>query len=186
MTDANHVSGSDRVMEVARCNNWGSNELVVNVQGDEPLIPPTVINQVASLLADGRHDVATLYATINERTDVFDPNVVKLAATTEGSALYFSRAPMPWLRDNFDKGKQGVIGDGWKRHIGIYAYRLSALEAFVGLPQGRLESVESLEQLRFLENGYSIAVSEALHEVPQGVDTQVDADRVIARLREAS
>jgi len=95
MTDANHVSGSDRVMEVARCNNWGSNELVVNVQGDEPLIPPTVINQVASLLADGRHDVATLYATINERTDVFDPNVVKLATTTEGSALYFSRAPMP-------------------------------------------------------------------------------------------
>jgi 3-deoxy-manno-octulosonate cytidylyltransferase (CMP-KDO synthetase) len=173
-------------MEVARRNNWGSNELVVNVQGDEPLIPPTVINQVASLLADGRHDVATLYATINERTDVFDPNVVKLAATTEGSALYFSRAPMPWLRDNFEKGEQGVIGDGWKRHIGIYAYRLSALEAFVALPRGRLESVESLEQLRFLENGYSIAVSEAVHEVPQGVDTQVDADRVIARLREAS
>jgi len=186
MTDANHVSGSDRVMEVARRNNWGSNELVVNVQGDEPLIPPTVINQVASLLADGRHDVATLYATINARTDVFDPNIVKLAATTKGSALYFSRAPMPWLRDNFDKGEQGVIGDGWKRHIGIYAYRLSALETFVALPRGRLESVESLEQLRFLENGYSIAVSEAVHDVPQGVDTQVDADRVIARLREAS
>jgi len=90
------------------------------------------------------------------------------------------------LRGNFDKGEQGVIGDGWKRHIGIYAYRLSALEAFVALPPGRLESVESLEQLRFLENGYSIAVSEAVHEVPQGVDTQVDADRVIARLREVS
>ncbi|MFP6795540.1 MAG: 3-deoxy-manno-octulosonate cytidylyltransferase [Pseudomonadales bacterium] len=186
MTDTKHASGSDRVMEVARRNNWERDELVVNVQGDEPLIPPSVINQVASLLADGRHDVATLYATMKERADVFDPNIVKLAVTTEGSALYFSRAPIPWLRDDFDRGAQGVIGVGWKRHIGIYAYRLSALEAFVALPPGRLETVESLEQLRFLENGYSIAVSEAVHAVPGGVDTQIDADRVIARLREAT
>ena len=185
MTDANHVSGSDRVMEVASRNNWESDELIVNVQGDEPLIPPTVVNQVADLLADGRHDVATLYATIDERSDVFDPNIVKLTSTTAGSALYFSRAPVPWLRGDFDKGEQGEIGADWKRHIGIYAYRLSALQAFVALPRGRLESAESLEQLRFLEHGYSIAVDEATFEVPAGVDTQADADRVISRLLEA-
>ena len=92
---------------------------------------------------------------------------------------------MPWLRGDFDKGEQGEIGADWKRHIGIYAYRLSALQAFVALPRGRLESAESLEQLRFLEHGYSIAVDEATLEVPAGVDTQADADRVISRLLEA-
>ncbi|SUZ54638.1 uncharacterized protein METZ01_LOCUS7492, partial [marine metagenome] len=186
MTDANHMSGSDRILEVAHHQNWGSNEVVVNVQGDEPLIPPVVINQVASLLHDGRHDVATLYAPIKERSEVFDPNIVKLTTTTEGSALYFSRAPIPWLRGEFDQNGQGVIGAGWKRHIGIYAYRLSALEAFVALPQGGLESVESLEQLRFLERGYKIIANEAICEVPAGVDTEADADRVIASLRNAS
>ena len=176
-TGADHVSGSDRVMEVADRQGWSSDQIVVNVQGDEPLIPPAVIDQVAALVQDGDCAVGTLCEPIARPQDVFDPAIVKAVADARGCALYFSRAPIPWHRDAFPDPPQ-LGGDGWKRHIGIYAYRVGALRDFVGWPPGTLEQIESLEQLRFLENGRAIALAEAVEPVPGGVDTPEDAARL--------
>lgn len=182
MTDPDHASGSDRVMEVASVSGWANDEVIVNVQGDEPLIPPGVIDQVAGLLEAGAFDVATLSEPISVRGDVFNPNIVKVVASASGSAMYFSRAPIPWARGDFDAGAIGVIGHHWRRHIGIYAYRVGALARFVALPRSPIEQTEELEQMRFLENDISIAVQESVEPVPGGVDTQEDADRVIEML----
>lgn len=177
MTAPNHASGSDRVMEVVAKRGWRDDDIVVNVQGDEPLVPPVVIDQVATLLAattDCR--VATLSEPITRRDDIFDPNVVKVVADYGGRALYFSRAPMPWSRAELDAAM--VALGHWRRHIGIYAYRVDALREFVSWPPSRLERVEVLEQLRLLERGRRIAVAEAVAAVPGGVDTPDDVVRV--------
>ena len=200
MTRPDHASGSDRVMEVVANAGWSDDDIVVNVQGDEPLIPPAVIDQVAALARRASAwperpcEVATLCEPIGEWAEVFDPNVVKVVADDFGRALYFSRAPLPWRRADFPAGGVGLADDeaanrlpdgsppgrGWQRHIGIYAYRVGALREFVRWGPGRLEQVEALEQLRLLEHGRGIAVAEAVAPVPGGVDTGADLQRVRA------
>ncbi len=178
MTRTDHASGSDRVMEVAETRGWTDDHVVVNVQGDEPLIPPAVIDQVAALLVRSKDvGVATLSEPLRDPADILDENIVKVVVTRNGRALYFSRAPIPYARGGFPASLEGSDG-GWHRHIGIYAYRVAALRRFVALPISRLESTESLEQLRFLENGMGIAVEKALAAVPGGVDTPDDLQRV--------
>jgi 3-deoxy-manno-octulosonate cytidylyltransferase (CMP-KDO synthetase) len=185
MTRVDHESGSDRVMEVAELSGWPDDALVVNVQGDEPLIPPQVITQVAELLE--RHsecDIATLCEPITASALLLDPNVVKVVIGAAQRALYFSRAPIPWDRENFQSKGAGQpperLAEGrWWRHIGIYAFRLSGLRRFCALPASELELLESLEQLRALQNGMGIAIAEAESPVPGGVDTPDDLQRVI-------
>ena len=178
MTREDHASGSDRVMEVAEACGWPDDHVVVNVQGDEPLIPPAVIGQVAGILDRSTGvDVATLSERLHDSRDILDENIVKVVVAASGCALYFSRAPIPYLRGGIPASASGRE-PGWRRHIGIYSYRVAALRRFVTLPVGRLERTESLEQLRFLENGMSIAVEEALAPVPGGVDTPADLERV--------
>ena len=183
MTGADHPSGSDRVMEVAAKQGWREDEIVVNVQGDEPLIPPAAIDQVANLLHVPYSDcgVATLCEPIVRREDVFDPNIVKVVADRSGRALYFSRAPIPWSRRGFEND-DALDGAHWKRHIGIYAYRVRALREYVAWPPSHLEEVEALEQLRLLDHGRHIAIADAVAVVPGGVDTPADAERVRAIL----
>ncbi|MEQ8861377.1 MAG: 3-deoxy-manno-octulosonate cytidylyltransferase [Pseudomonadales bacterium] len=187
MTRADHVSGSDRVMEVAVACGWSPDTVVVNVQGDEPLIPPQVIAQVARLLlGDPDTGVATLCELMSDRDRVFDPNVVKVVVGSDGFARYFSRAPIPFSRDGFGAsepaaGRLPEVGH-WRRHIGLYAYRLAALRHFVELPVGELERVESLEQLRLVERGIGIRIAEAAAQVPGGVDTPEDLERVRRQL----
>ena len=185
MTRADHASGSDRVMEVADLAGWPPSAVVVNVQGDEPLIPPQVIEQVARVvLDDPALGVATLCEPVTDLSQVLDPNVVKVVAGADGFARYFSRAPIPFAREAFAaRIPTGAVPepDVWFRHIGLYAYRLSALRRFVNLPVGRLERVEALEQLRLVENGIGIRVVCAAARVPGGVDTPADLER----LREA-
>lgn len=186
MTSPSHASGSDRVMEVVQARRWQDDEIVVNVQGDEPLVPPAVIDQVASALASDAHGcgVATLCEPLRAGRELRDPNVVKVAAAADGRALYFSRAPLPWSRQGFEGGVPDALpGDLWRRHIGIYAYRAAALREFVAWPPGRLEQAEALEQLRLLENGRGIVVRDAVAPVPGGVDTAADVERVRALLR---
>jgi 3-deoxy-manno-octulosonate cytidylyltransferase (CMP-KDO synthetase) len=180
LTREDHPSGSDRVMEVATLRGWQSEDVIINVQGDEPLIPPAVIKQIAdSLAADASLAAATLCEPVTQRDQVFDPNAVKVVCRNDGRAMYFSRAPVPYARDSFaDETAALPNADQWWRHIGIYAYRLWALQKFVALPPGRLEQLESLEQLRLLENGMEIRVDEACEPVPGGVDTPEDLQRV--------
>ncbi len=181
MTRADHVSGTDRLQEVAQTLGLGDDQLVVNVQGDEPLIPPAVIDQVAGNLARNRQaGVATLCEPLTVVDDFHNPNVVKLVANDQGMAQYFSRAPIPWPRDHFQQQQSGMPeGCIARRHIGIYAYRVAQLNHFVGWPVAALERFESLEQLRFIANGVGIHVADAVEAVPGGVDTEQDLESVI-------
>ena len=173
MTGTGHPSGTDRIAEVAARRRWAPDSIVVNVQGDEPLMPATLIAQVARLLAgDPAASIATLATPIASSEDHRDANVVKVVAGYDGHALYFSRAPIPWPRD--DARAFSTLA---QRHIGIYAYRAAFLKQFSRLPTSSLERCEALEQLRALENGFSIAVAESLAEFPSGVDTPEDLER---------
>jgi 3-deoxy-manno-octulosonate cytidylyltransferase (CMP-KDO synthetase) len=156
---------------------------VVNVQGDEPLIPPEVIDQVACNLAASNAGIATLSEPVEDVATVFDPNAVKVVADSQGYALYFSRAPIPFCRDDYDLAANS--GDLPKqmpvqRHIGIYGYRVRLLHDFVSWGACALEKTESLEQLRAMWHGVRIHVEQAVHTPPPGVDTQADLDRVRA------
>lgn len=182
MTSAGHSSGTDRLEEVARLMNFSPDERVVNVQGDEPLIPPELIDQVAANL-EAHPDVAiaTLCERISDTASVFNPNVVKVVFDHRGIAHYFSRAPIPWARDAWqgtDSPKQLPEGVGYYRHIGIYGYRVSLLRDFVTWSPAPTEVAESLEQLRALYNGARIHVEEACRVPPAGVDTQQDLERL--------
>lgn len=181
LTDPDHQSGTDRLQEAARLMGLDDDEIVVNVQGDEPLIPPEVINQVAENLAgDGSASVATLCEAIADSKSFRDPNVVKVVRDVRNHALYFSRAPIPWPRDDFADPATSESyrpQDVW-RHIGIYAYRVKLLHQFVGWPMAPLEDTEKLEQLRVLWQGHRIHVDESCKEVPAGVDTAEDLQRV--------
>ncbi len=180
MTATAHHSGTDRLQEAVRTLGLGDEEIVVNVQGDEPLIPPAVIDQVAAnLAAHPRCAIATLCEPLADAAQFFDPNVVKVVAGEDGQALYFSRAPIPWPRDAFAHSREELPpGLPARRHVGIYAYRVAFLHRFVRWPTGTLEAFESLEQLRALEHGESIHVAEAGAAVPGGVDTPADLARV--------
>jgi len=180
MTSAEHSSGTDRIAEVSRTLDWDDDELIVNVQGDEPLIPPPVIAQVAGLL-QGRPDaqMATLCTPIHDLDEYMDPNVVKLVAREDGAALYFSRAPIPWLRETAPAGlaSQTRSRDAL-RHIGLYAYRAGALRALADTPACPLETIERLEQLRALWLGYTI-LTDIADEIPgPGVDTEAQLQEV--------
>lgn len=180
LTSDRHPSGTDRLAELAARRRWPDDAIVVNVQGDEPLLPPALIGQVAALLAaDAGADLATLATPIGSLEDYLDPNVVKVAARADGRALYFSRAPIPWRRDDAPAGLASQQGhEGARRHIGLYAYRVAALKALARLPPSRLEALERLEQLRALENGLAIAVADAVEPPGPGVDTPEDLARV--------
>jgi 3-deoxy-manno-octulosonate cytidylyltransferase (CMP-KDO synthetase) len=173
MTARSHVSGTDRIAEVAATRRWASDDIVVNVQGDEPLIPPAIINQVAELLAaNTRADIATLASKLDQAADLVDPNTVKVACDPTGRALYFSRAPIPFNRD-----QPAVLTPASLRHVGIYAYRVAALRKLASLPPGRLEQIEKLEQLRALENGLEIRVALAVERPLADVNTAADLER---------
>jgi 3-deoxy-manno-octulosonate cytidylyltransferase (CMP-KDO synthetase) len=175
MTAPGHASGSDRLAECASIAGWSDDTLVVNLQGDEPFAPAAGIRAVASVLRDSGAQMGTLAAPIDDIAQVFDPNTVKLVRSDNGDALYFSRAPIPWHRDTFAKGAPALPeAGGWLRHIGIYAYRAGFLKQFAAMPPGRLEQLESLEQLRVLEAGMRIAVGVTPEPFPPGVDTEED------------
>ena len=188
MTGADHTSGSDRVMEAAANAGWPDDRIVVNLQGDEPLMPPALIDQVAAALAAAPDaGVATLAEPLQRVEEVFDEHIVKVAAASSGRALYFSRAPIPFARGRFGAAEAGDLDASWgewRRHIGIYAYRVGTLRRFVGWPPGQLERTESLEQLRFLEHDVDIVVHDAAAPAPGGVDTPADLERVRQALRE--
>lgn len=177
MTSAAHQSGSDRIAECAELLGWSEATLVVNLQGDEPLMPPACLDQVAALLAeDPAADVSSLYWPMSAAADAADPNQVKVVVDRAGAALYFSRAPIPYARD--------AGATIWKRHIGLYAYRVRALRAFTAAGPGALERSEQLEQLRFLEQERRILMAEACEDIPAGVDTPDDLRRVRGLLGE--
>lgn len=184
MTSSEHPSGTDRLQQVAREMAWDDEQIVVNVQGDEPLIPPAVIDQVAANLATRpQAGMATLCEPLETLEELLNPNAVKVVADREGMALYFSRAPIPWPRDAFAQSREAMPSEGqWQRHIGIYAYRTRFLHQYVTWEPAPLELLESLEQLRALYNGERIHVAPAVQPVPGGVDTQQDLDAVCASL----
>ncbi len=181
MTSVNHNSGTDRLQEVVSQLKLADNNIVVNVQGDEPLIPAEVINQVADNLAKmPGASMSTLSEPIYSLDDFRNPNIVKVLTDIHGKALYFSRAPIPWPRDHFATGAAQNLPDGFiaQRHIGIYAYRVALLNRFITWQPAPLERIESLEQLRVIWNGEVIHVAEALVAVPGGVDTEEDLLRI--------
>jgi 3-deoxy-manno-octulosonate cytidylyltransferase (CMP-KDO synthetase) len=185
MTAATHASGTDRIAEVARAHKWADADIVVNVQGDEPLIPPALIDQVAGLLqSNAQAHMATLGTPLTHIDQLMDPNVVKVVMDSAGRALYFSRAPIPWHRDSAPSGLASQTRfDGARRHIGIYAYRVGALLRLASLAPTPLEYAEKLEQLRALENGFEIRVADAVETPGPDVNTPEDVERVLARLR---
>ncbi len=187
MTSSEHASGTDRLAEVAAIKGWAEHDIVVNMQGDEPLVPPLLLQQVKALLVQDSDSVmATLCEPIEDYETFMRPSVVKVVSQTSSNlqrALYFSRAPIPCDRDVVlanDKNIQQQPPKNAYRHLGLYAYRVSLLQQFVHWPQTPLEILESLEQLRVLENGGHIAIATANCHLPAGVDTQEDLDRLNA------
>jgi 3-deoxy-manno-octulosonate cytidylyltransferase (CMP-KDO synthetase) len=186
LTAATHASGTDRVAEVARRERWADADIVVNLQGDEPLMPEALLVQVARLLAGhAGADLATLSVPLDSVAALLDPNVVKVVTDQQQRALYFSRAPIPWSRD----AAPGVLSSqrshaGARRHLGLYAYRVSALLRLAALPPSALEQIEKLEQLRALEHAMDIRVAHA--EVAPGPDVNTADDLAeVAALLEA-
>ncbi len=178
MTAAGHASGTDRIAEVVRARALGADDIVVNLQGDEPLMPPTVIRGVAAALK--QHpliDIATAVAPIQSLEEFLDPSSVKALRAQDGRALYFSRAPVPWPRDEVAAGRPTAFTGAW-RHVGIYAYRVRSLLQFAAWPPTPLELAEKLEQLRALEHGMSIYLLELAQAPPAGVDTPQDLERM--------
>jgi len=188
LTAPDHPSGSDRVMEVARRRDWPDDDIVINVQGDEPLLPPVLIDQLADAMQRNPSvEIATLSEPIAGVEDFLDPNVVKLVTDANNNALYFSRAPIPFPRD--DAARQAitdatVASHNALRHVGVYGFRVLALSRFITLTNSRLENTERLEQLRWLEAGGKIAVLQSSEAVPGGVDTPEDLARVERLLRQ--
>jgi 3-deoxy-manno-octulosonate cytidylyltransferase (CMP-KDO synthetase) len=180
MTAATHASGTDRIAEVVRTRNWALEDIVVNVQGDEPHIEPQLIDALAeSLRQRAAVDIATAVAPVRSLAEFLDPNCVKAVRADDGRALYFSRAPVPWPRDRLAGGQPTHYEGAW-RHIGIYAYRVASLLQFAAWPPGHLETTEKLEQLRALERGMSIHLLTLASAPPAGVDTPADLERLRA------
>jgi 3-deoxy-manno-octulosonate cytidylyltransferase (CMP-KDO synthetase) len=180
MTSAEHPSGTDRLAEVARLKGWHAEDIVVNIQGDEPLLPPVLVEQVADLLDTHQQcAMATLCEPILNLDEFTRSSIVKVVRSQTGEALYFSRACVPFDRDGF---KEGVlhVPETARRHLGLYAYRVVLLQDYVTWPMGVLEQIESLEQLRVLEQGHRIAIADALVSLPAGVDTPEDLLRLRA------
>lgn len=183
MTSDDHSSGTDRLAEVARIHGWPDGVIVVNLQGDEPLMPPGLIDQCAALLEDDRADVATLASPILSRADFENPNVVKAVTDNEGFALYFSRASIPHARNQSDAS---LAMDSALHHHGIYAYRNAVLQRIVSAEQSQIEVAEQLEQLRALSLGMKIKVGIPAERPGPGVDTEAGLEEAGRLLRELS
>jgi 3-deoxy-manno-octulosonate cytidylyltransferase (CMP-KDO synthetase) len=188
MTDPGLPSGTDRVAAVAAARAWPDATIVVNVQGDEPFLPPRLVDQVADLLAtDPQADIATLAVPVAELGEFLDPNVVKVVVAPDGAALYFSRAPIPWSRDGASSGLASQRDcAGALRHVGIYAYRVGALRRMTAWRPSRLEVIERLEQLRALEHGLRIVVGRCAERPEPGIDTAADLEQARRRAPAAS
>lgn len=191
MTRSEHPSGSDRLAECAHQLNWRDDTIVVNLQGDEPLMPSACLEQVISLLEKNRRaSIASLYAPITRIDELFDPNCVKVVLRDDHRALYFSRAPIPYARDAFagKKPEQLELPEQLPcvRHLGLYAYRAGALKQLSSAPQSLIERAESLEQLRALSIGLEIVLAQTTVQIPAGIDTEADLERVERYLRQAA
>ncbi|MDO8959580.1 MAG: 3-deoxy-manno-octulosonate cytidylyltransferase [Rhodocyclaceae bacterium] len=182
LTRADHPSGTDRIAEVARLFGWSDEAIVVNLQGDEPLIDPASVAAVARALEnDGAAAMATAAHAITDLAEFMNPNVVKVVTAASGRALYFSRAPIPWHRDGLANQPRNLPADfGARRHIGLYAYRVSFLHRYGALDPAPIEQWEALEQLRALWHGFPIQVIDYPHLPAPGVDTPADLARVRA------
>jgi 3-deoxy-manno-octulosonate cytidylyltransferase (CMP-KDO synthetase) len=193
LTNPHHVTGTDRILEVARLLNWSDDTLVVNLQGDEPLMIPELVTQVAELLANNPHwSVSTMAVPIQSAEELINPNAVKVIRNFLGEAVYFSRAPMPWSREGFQTQIDGLTQtlnvnpqsmhpqyyDVVYRHLGLYAYRVSALQYFGQAGAGALDLSESLEQLRFMMGGLRIGLGISQQVPEAGIDTADDLARV--------
>jgi 3-deoxy-manno-octulosonate cytidylyltransferase (CMP-KDO synthetase) len=180
MTSASHVSGTDRIAEVAAARGWADHTIVVNVQGDEPRIAPGLIREVAETLEQhAEASMSTACHAVHRQVDLFDPNVVKVVLDARGDALYFSRATIPWARDAFAKDRTR-IPDGLPvyRHIGIYGYRCGFLRQYTRLEPPHIERFEALEQLRALWHGFRVTVAITRQAPEAGVDTPEDLETV--------
>ena len=173
MTEADLPSGTDRIAAAAASLNLSDDTIVVNLQGDEPLMPPECLNQVAEGLAHAQTEMATLACRFDNAAQLSDPNCVKVVTSLTNRALYFSRAAIPFNRD-----QDPIAADDYLRHIGLYAYQAGFLRQFVQWPPTRLEQLEKLEQLRALAHGAEILVEQAVKPVPAGVDTPEDLEQV--------
>lgn len=180
LTADHHQSGTERIAEVIEIAGLGGDEVIVNVQGDEPMLPPELIHQVADgLLAHPEISMATLCEPIADVDTVLDPNAVKVTRDVANRAINFSRAPLPWSRDTFSTEVKTLPKEwAYKRHIGLYAYRAGFVKQYVSWPECALEQVEKLEQLRVLWHGEKILVLDALCEAGVGVDTEADLQKV--------
>lgn len=176
LTDSTHPSGTDRLSEVAKIKGWHEDDIIVNVQGDEPLLPARLITQVADLISQKTNcSMSTLCEPIHSMQEFNRDSIVKVVMSQCNEALYFSRASIPYDRDGIDDQHLNAY-----RHLGLYAYRVKLLQEYVSWSQTHLEKLESLEQLRVLEHGHRIAIAVAEVSLPPGVDTQADLDRMNA------
>lgn len=181
MTREDHQSGTERLAEVIDKLSIAKNEIIVNVQGDEPMIPPSIIDQVAQNLQNAKNcGMATLAVKIEDSEDIFNPNVVKVVRDKNEFACYFSRAPIPWDRNHFSE-PQCPVTDNYFRHIGIYAYRAYFIHQYIAWQPTILEKIEMLEQLRVLWNGEKIHVGIAIEAPEIGVDTMEDLEKIRRR-----
>ena len=184
MTSKAHSSGTDRLQEVAVSRRLDDDHVVVNVQGDEPLIPPMAIDQVANELMKNQVRIASLAEPILDEDDFRDPNVVKVVIGEDGGALYFSRAPIPWLRDESTVGQASLPTQMTAlKHLGIYAYQVRLLNEFITWTPAILEQTEKLEQLRAMWHGVKIFIGISAVPIPAGVDTAQDVQRAIEFIR---
>ena len=180
LTSKDHPSGTDRLSEVARIKGWAEDDIIVNVQGDEPLLPAKLVKQVAALLeAHPESSMSTLCEPIHHMDEFKRDSIVKVVMSNKNQALYFSRATIPYDRDGAKQAEAQLHKQAY-RHLGLYAYRVKLLQEYVTWDMGVLEALESLEQLRVLENGHRIAIAIAEANLPPGVDTQADLDRLNA------
>ena len=178
MTNDSHTSGTSRIAEAVSFLNFQNDDVIVNLQGDEPMMSPSAINQVASNLVSSGMSVATLCETINTEDAYFDENCVKVVYNSRGRAMYFSRSPVPAFRDG-----QNINLDLCFRHIGLYAYRVNFLKNYSNMPISRLETAEKLEQLTFLMEGFDIHVEVSFASTGYGVDTESDLIKVKKELK---
>jgi 3-deoxy-manno-octulosonate cytidylyltransferase (CMP-KDO synthetase) len=185
MTSPHHLSGTDRLAEVAAIEGWANDDIIVNLQGDEPLMPGELVAQMAhSLEQHSAAGISTLATPIADAGELFNPNAVKVVLDDQGYALYFSRAPIPWARDAFATGRETLpSGVPYLRHLGLYGYRVGTLRQMARTAPAAIERAESLEQLRALAMGVRIHVAVVAHAPGPGVDTQEDLERANAMLQ---